>query len=117
MRDGRAVVVKVQRPNIREKIVEDLEALTEMAQFIDAHTELGRRYEFGNLLVELRKSLLHELDFTLEANNMVAIGEILAEFENIIIPEPITDYCSSRVITMERIDGKKITSLSPLRLP
>jgi ubiquinone biosynthesis protein len=116
MRDGRAVVVKVQRPNIREKIVEDLEALTEMAQFIDGHTELGRRYEFGNLLVELRKSLLHELDFTLEANNMVAIGEILAEFENIIIPEPITDYCTSRVITMERIDGKKITSLSPLRL-
>jgi len=116
MRDGRAVVVKVQRPNIREQIVEDLEALTEMAQFIDAHTELGKRYEFGNMLIELRKSLLHELDFTLEANNMVAIGEIVAEFENIIVPEPITDYCTSRVITMERIHGKKITSLSPLRL-
>ena len=116
MRDGRAVVVKVQRPNIREQIVEDLEALTEMAQFIDAHTELGKRYEFENMLVELRKSLLHELDFTLEANNMVAIGEIVAEFENIIVPEPITDYCTSRVITMERIHGKKITSLNPLRL-
>jgi len=116
MRDGRAVVVKVQRPNIREQIVEDLEALTEMAQFIDAHTELGKRYEFENMLVELRKSLLHELDFTLEANNMVAIGEIVAEFENIVVPEPITDYCTSRVITMERIDGKKITSLNPLRL-
>ena len=116
MRDGRAVVVKVQRPNIREQIVEDLEALTEMAQFIDAHTELGKRYEFGNMLIELRKSLLHELDFTLEANNMVAIGEIVAEFENIVVPEPITDYCTSRVITMERIDGKKITSLNPLRL-
>jgi predicted unusual protein kinase regulating ubiquinone biosynthesis (AarF/ABC1/UbiB family) len=116
MRDGRAVVVKVQRPNIREQIVEDLEALTEMAQFIDAHTELGKRYEFGNMLVDLRKSLLHELDFSLEADNMVSIGEILAEFENIIVPEPITDYCTSRVLTMERIDGKKITSLSPLRL-
>jgi predicted unusual protein kinase regulating ubiquinone biosynthesis (AarF/ABC1/UbiB family) len=116
MRDGRAVVVKVQRPNIREQIVEDLEALTEMAQFIDAHTELGKRYEFGNMLVDLRKSLLRELDFSLEANNMVAIGEIVAEFENIIVPEPITDYCTSRVITMERIDGKKITSLNPLRL-
>ena len=116
MRDGRAVVVKVQRPDIREQIVEDLEALTEVAQFIDAHTELGKRYDFGNMLVELRKSLLHELDFTLEANNMVSIGEILAEFENIIVPEPITDYCTSRVLTMERIDGKKITSLSPLRL-
>ena len=116
MRDGRAVVVKIQRPNIREQIVEDLEALTEMAQFIDAHTELGKRYEFGNMLVDLRKSLLHELDFTLEANNMGAIGEIVAEFENIIVPEPITDYCTSRVLTMERIDGKKITSLNPLRL-
>jgi len=116
MRDGRAVVVKVQRPDIRERIVEDLEALTEMAQFIDDHTELGKRYDFGNMLIELRKSLLHELDFTLEANNLIAIGEIVAEFENIIVPEPITDYCTSRVLTMERIDGKKITSLSPLRL-
>ena len=116
MRDGRAVVVKVQRPDIREQIVEDLEALTEMAQFIDDHTELGKRYDFGNMLIELRKSLLHELDFTLEANNLIAIGEIVAEFENIIVPEPITDYCTSRVLTMERIDGKKITSLSPLRL-
>ncbi len=116
MRDGRAVVVKVQRPNIREEIVEDLEALTEVAHFIDAHTELGKRYEFGNMLVDLRKSLLHELDFTLEANNMTAISRSLAEFENICLPEPITDYCTSRVLTMERIDGKKITSLNALRL-
>jgi predicted unusual protein kinase regulating ubiquinone biosynthesis (AarF/ABC1/UbiB family) len=116
MRDGRAVVVKVQRPDIREQIVEDLEALTQVAEFIDSHTELGRRYEFGNMLVELRKSLLHELDFTLEANNMVAIARIVAEFENIVLPEPIFDYCTTRVLTMERVDGKKITSLSALRL-
>ena len=44
MRDGRAVVVKVQRPNIRELIVGDLEALGEIAHFLDQHTELGRRY-------------------------------------------------------------------------
>ncbi|HSE33343.1 MAG TPA: AarF/UbiB family protein [Pyrinomonadaceae bacterium] len=116
MRDGRSVVAKVQRPNIREQIVEDLEALTEVAEFIDAHTQLGKRYEFGNMLVDLRKSLLHELDFTLEANNMVAIARILEEFDHIVLPEPISDYCTTRVLTMERIDGKKITSLSALRL-
>lgn len=116
MRDGRAVVVKVQRPNIREQIVQDLEALGEMATFIDSHTELGKRYEFGNMLIDLRKSLLHELDFTSEANNMVAIARNLSEFENIIIPEPVHDYTTSRVLTMEYIAGKKITSLSPLRL-
>src|SRR2546421_4669651 len=61
MRDGRAVVVKVQRPGIRPQIVEDLEALEEAAEFIDAHTDVGKRYEFSTMLAELRRSLLREL--------------------------------------------------------
>lgn len=116
MRDGRAVVVKVQRPDIRELIVGDLEALNEIAHFLDDHTELGKRYEFENMLVNLRKSLLRELDFTIEANNLHTIGQNLAEFENIVIPEPIDDYTTTRVLTMEYIEGKKITALNPLRL-
>jgi ubiquinone biosynthesis protein len=116
MRDGRAVVVKVQRPDIRELIVADLEALGEIAHFLDEHTELGKRYEFDNMLVNLRKSLLRELDFTIEANNLYTIRENLVEFENIVIPEPIDDYTTTRVLTMEYIEGKKITSLNPLRL-
>jgi len=116
MRDGRAVVVKVQRPNIREQIVEDLEALNEIARFLDAHTELGRRYEFENMLVNLRKSVLRELDFKMEANNLISIGQNLAEFEKIIVPDPVEDFTTSRVLTMEYIPGKKITMLSPLRV-
>jgi ubiquinone biosynthesis protein len=116
MRDGRAVVVKVQRPNIRETIVEDLEALGEIAHFLDSHTELGRRYEFENMLVDLRKSLLRELDYTIEASNMVTIAQNLSEFDQIEIPEPIDDFTTTRVLTMEYISGKKITALSPLRL-
>jgi ubiquinone biosynthesis protein len=116
MRDGRAVVVKVQRPDIRELIVGDLEALGEIAHFLDDHTELGKRYEFDNMLVNLRKSLLRELDFTIEANNLHIIGQNLAEFEEIVIPEPIDDYTTTRVLTMEYIAGKKITALNPLRL-
>jgi len=116
MRDGRAVVVKVQRPNIREQIVEDLESLEEFAQFMDAHTELGKRYEFGNMFLGLRKSILQELDFKTEANNLVMFAENLREFERIIIPEPVLDYTTSRLLTMEYIPGKKITEVSPLRL-
>src|SRR5437763_12240874 len=63
LRDGRAVVVKIQRPGVRDQVVNDLDALEEVADFIDAHTEVGKRYEFGNLLGELRRSLLRELDF------------------------------------------------------
>lgn len=116
MRDGRAVVVKVQRPNIREQIVDDLEALGQIAEFLDAHTELGKRYDFGNMLEGLRTSLLRELDFKLEVNNLITFAENLREFDRIIIPEPVDDFCTSRVLTMEYIPGKKITELSPLRL-
>jgi ubiquinone biosynthesis protein len=116
MRDGRAVVVKVQRSDIRELIVGDLDALGEISHFLDEHTELGKRYEFENMLINLRKSLLRELDFTIEANNLRSIGESLTEFDNIVIPEPIDDYTTTRVLTMEYIAGKKITALNPLRL-
>jgi ubiquinone biosynthesis protein len=116
MRDGREVVVKVQRPNIREQIVDDLEALGQIAEFLDAHTELGKRYDFGNMLQGLRTSLLRELDFKLEVNNLIAFGENLREFERLIVPEPVENFCTSRVLTMEYIPGKKITELTPLRL-
>jgi predicted unusual protein kinase regulating ubiquinone biosynthesis (AarF/ABC1/UbiB family) len=116
MRDGRAVVVKVQRPDIRELIVADLDALGEISHFLDQHTELGKRYEFENMLINLRKSLLRELDFTIEANNLHSIGQSLIEFEQLVVPEPIDDFTTTRVLTMEYIAGKKITSLNPLRL-
>lgn len=116
MRDGRLVVVKVQRPGVREIIVKDLEALEEVTDFIDAHTEMGKRYEFSNMLSELRQTLLHELDFKREAGNLRRLRDSLREFENIIIPEPVDDFTTSRVLTMDYIAGKKITSLSPLRL-
>lgn len=116
MRDGREVVVKVQRPNIREQIVDDLESLNEIAQFLDAHTEVGKRYEFENMLQGLRRSLLREMDFKLEANNLITFADNLSEFERIVIPEPVPDFCTSRVLTMDYIAGKKITDLSPLRL-
>jgi ubiquinone biosynthesis protein len=116
MRDGRAVVVKVQRPGVREIIVEDLEALEQVAEFIDGHTEVGRRYEFGNILADLRRSLLRELDFQREAGNLTRLRRSLREYEKIVIPSPIDDYTTSRVLTMDYIQGKKITDVSPLRL-
>ena len=114
LRDGRPVVVKVQRPGIREQIVEDLDVLEEVVCFLDMHTETGKRYEFQTMLGELRKSLLRELDYRQEASNLTTLREHLREFKLIVIPAPIEDYTTSRVLTMEYIRGKKITSLSPL---
>jgi predicted unusual protein kinase regulating ubiquinone biosynthesis (AarF/ABC1/UbiB family) len=114
LRDGRDVVVKVQRPGIREEMSKDLEVLGDIASFLDAHTEAGRKYEFAPLLEEFRKSLLHELDYRLEARNLAVIADNLREFERIVIPQHVEDYTTSRVLTMEYVSGKKITALSPL---
>ena len=114
MHDGRVVVVKVQRPGIREIIAEDIEVLEEIAAFLDKHTPWGKRYEFGKMLEELRRSLWRELDYRQEARNLSTLGANLREFPQIIVPAPIEDFTTSRVLTMEFISGKKITELSPL---
>ncbi|HEY6186162.1 MAG TPA: AarF/UbiB family protein [Pyrinomonadaceae bacterium] len=114
MRDGRAVVVKVQRPGIRETIVKDLDVLADIAAFMDKHTESGKRYEFQGILTELRKSLLRELDYRQEARNLSIFAENLRNFDVIIVPLPIEGFTTSRVLTMDFVRGKKITSLSPL---
>jgi ubiquinone biosynthesis protein len=114
LRDGRAVAVKVQRPNIREQMVEDLDALADMAEFLDNHTEFGQRYEFARMLDELRKSLMRELDYRQEGHNLSAFREQLRDFPHLIVPAPITDYSTSRVLTMEYVPGTKITKMSPL---
>jgi len=61
LRDGRPVVVKVQRPEIRKQIAEDFEVLEEIADFFDEHTDIGRHYRFGKILAEFKSSILQEL--------------------------------------------------------
>ncbi len=116
LRDGRQVVVKVQRPGIREVVLKDLEILEGLAEFLDAHTETGRRYEFGFILAELRKSLLRELDYRQEMRNLLTFNRNFAEFRRLVVPMPVEDYSTSRVLTMDYVTGKKITALSPLAL-
>ena len=114
LRDGREVVVKVQRPGIRQQVVQDLEALASIAEFLDAHAEVARRYGFRRLLEEFRRSLFQELDYRQEARNLVTLRVNLEDYPHLRVPSPIDDYTTSRVLTMEFIAGTPITRLSPL---
>ncbi|HTR42484.1 MAG TPA: AarF/UbiB family protein [Pseudomonadales bacterium] len=114
LRDGRSVIVKVQRPEIRKQIAEDFEVLTQIAEFLDAHTEFGRRYRFLTVLDEFRMTIQQELNYEREAQNLVTLGENLAEFEKIRVPQPVADYTTRSVLTMDYVQGRKITALSPL---
>ncbi|MEN3941946.1 AarF/UbiB family protein [Prosthecobacter sp. SYSU 5D2] len=114
LRSGQEVAVKVQRPDVREHVATDLAALAEIAEFLDKHTDAGRRFEFTKIVNELRKALLRELDYRLEAQTMRMMREKLSEFTRLVIPAPIDDYSSGRVLTMEYVDGSKVTKLHPL---
>ncbi len=115
LRSGKPVAVKIQRPGIRKQFLADLDTLKEMAEFAVKHTEVAKKYAFDNVLAELRHILLQELDYNREAQNLVTLGANLREFKCLIVPQPILDYSSSKVLTMDFIQGKKITSISPMK--
>ena len=116
LRDGRLVVVKIQRPNIREQIIEDLESLAEIAGVLDRRTKIGKRYHFSGMIEEFHKTLIAELDYRREAGNLTLLADNLSEFERIVVPRPVPDYSTARVLTMDYIAGHKIDGVSPVAL-
>ena len=89
LRSGRQVVVKVQRPGVRELVHEDMAALGELAEFADAHTDVGRRFGLSELLQQFRRSLTGELDYQREAANLIRVRDLLAAHPRMLVPAPV----------------------------
>jgi predicted unusual protein kinase regulating ubiquinone biosynthesis (AarF/ABC1/UbiB family) len=113
LRGGREVAVKVQRPNIRERVISDLDALDRVAALFDRF-QVMRNVDATRVLDEFRRTILAELDYREEARNMVMLAHQLRDYERFVVPLPIDDFTTARVLTMDYIDGTKITSVSPL---
>ncbi len=116
LRNGREVVVKVQRPDIREQAREDMETLARLAGLADRHTDAGRRFGFEQLLAQFRRSLSGELDYRREARNLRRFRELTADYDLLVVPAPVEELSTSRVLTMDRVDGRKVTDVGPLGL-
>ncbi len=114
LRDGRSVAVKVQRPDIRRQVIDDLEALGNVAELLDQHTEVGRRYGLADMVQSFQRSLLDELDYRIEAGHLAALGEALESFDKIVIPQAVADYSTGRVLTMTYLEGTRVDELHPL---
>ncbi len=115
LRDGREVVIKVQRPGIAQTLREDLAILDRLAGAADRMTEMGRRYGFAEWVQELRHSLANEIDFELEADNLRCFARNLAGYERLYVPQPVQGLTTSRVLTMDRVHGIKVTHIPPVR--
>ncbi|MHB2021712.1 MAG: ABC1 kinase family protein [Mycobacteriales bacterium] len=114
LRSGAAVAVKVQRPDIRPRVADDLEVLAELAEFVDRHSERVRRFALTDLLDQFRRSLIEELDYRREASNLSVIAELLRDQPRIQLPRPHLDFTTSRVLTMDFLAGRKVTKIGQL---
>ena len=114
LRDGRSVVVKVQRPNIREQLADDIRFFRELAQFMGAHTKAGHRIDMVGVIQQLERALADELDYRLEAKNAAVFRRSLSEFPRVLIPRVIEGYTTGKVLTTERIRGTKISEITQM---
>jgi len=105
------VALKIRRPDIVHTVEIDLKILENAAPYLCEHLEFARTYDFINLVKELKRALLRELNFTLEARNMQIISQSMASEKDVIIPQVYEDYTRSSVLTMDLIEGVKLKNL------
>lgn len=111
LRDGRAVVVKVQRPDIRAPLADDMEFFRELARFLTAHFRAGARVDMVGIVHQLELALADELDYRIEARNIALFRRSLAEFPRLLVPKVVEAYTSERVLTAERVRGVKVSEI------
>ena len=116
LRDGREVVVKVQRPNVREQVRHDMEVFTDIATTIEQHSEIGRRLNLLGAIEQAKMTLNNELDYLQEARSTELLRRNLAEFPQIYIPAVIHDMTTPRVLTSELVHGRKVSKLTPIQM-
>jgi ubiquinone biosynthesis protein len=107
---GREVIVKVRRPGIEEQIDLDLALLRSTAELFERRSERAQLLQARALADELEVHLRGELDFVEEANNASLVAQILADFDDLVVPKVIRPHVTERVLVLERIDGRKVES-------
>src|SRR5690606_18687334 len=116
LRNGRDVVVKVQRPGVRDVVRSDMEMLGRLAATADKRTEAGRRYGLEKLLGQFARSLAGELDYRREARNLLKFRDMVKGFDLLLVPKPVSTHTSGRVLTMDYVEGRKVTDVGRLGL-
>jgi ubiquinone biosynthesis protein len=116
LRDGREVVVKVQRPNVREAVHKDMEALTDIAKTLEAHVDIAHKMNLIGAIEQAKLTLNNELNYLQEARNAEILRQNLVEFPLIYVPAVIHDLTTTKVLTTELIRGRKVSKLTPLSM-
>ncbi|WP_180034177.1 AarF/ABC1/UbiB kinase family protein [Acinetobacter sp. YH12233] len=110
LHDGREVVVKVTRPNIRQQILQDFEILSWLGDFLEKRLEAARALHLSEIIQDYRQIILNELDLTLEADNTRRMRHYFTGSSMMYVPEVYMD--SKDVLVAERITGVPISDIA-----
>ncbi|MBI3725209.1 AarF/ABC1/UbiB kinase family protein [bacterium] len=110
LKDGRRVILKVQRPNLERTISTDLGILEWLAELAEERMPEVRRYSPAEAVKEFRKSLSKEIDFEREAYHMKRFARNFKDDPTIYVPKVYDEYTTARVLCEEYIDGIKVES-------
>ena len=107
LRTGEEVVVKVQRPQVARLVREDIRAMSWLAPRLIGRIPVAALANPPALVELFAETIVEELDFCLEAQNMLDIARVLADTEQraTIVPRPHPTLVTRRVLVMERLDG------------
>ena len=114
MRDGRVVAIKVQRPRMEAEVQRNLEALETLARAAEGLSDSARRVGLQDWVAELRRTLVAELDYRQEAENLERFGRHLSAEDGLVVPAPLLHLCTRRVLVMDFVEGTKLTAIGGL---
>ncbi len=115
MKDGREVVVKIQRPDIRKTIEVDLEIMLYIASLMERNIQEFSLHRPTEIVEEFARTLGKEVDYNLEATSMERFSRQFAEDLTVYVPKVYRDMTTSQVITMEYVNGIKVSDTATLK--
>src|SRR3989338_2162808 len=115
LHDGTKVVVKVQRPGIDKLIDTDVSILFMIAGLVEKYIEETKTFNPKGIVEEFFKTLKKELDFVVEAGNMSRIRKNFEGHETIVIPQVYRNLSSTKVLTLERLEGVRLSDKALLQ--
>ncbi len=110
LKTGERVAIKVQRPGIERVIQNDISILRGLAALLEKYIPEARPANPAGIVDEFFRSILYELDFMVEANNIRKIKKNMEVFDKVAIPNVFQEYSTNRVLVLERFFGIRLTS-------
>lgn len=106
---GESVVLKVQRPGIKEIIQEDVQAIFSLSLLLEKYSTELKSLGISEMVEEYAGALEQELDFVVESNNIQRFRRNFYDDPHIVIPKVYTEYSTSKVLVLEEIKGFRLS--------